>query len=250
MLYDRDLWMKTFYNLDQFESEGLNVPTRWNTMITPGQEGYWIDPHDKAFGDAGKYFMHDPAEAKKLLQAATGNKLPLETEFTWTANGYGPVYAKQVEVMSGMLQDQNDFKFKMQVVDYQSVFRAGYSNAPGTFNGICLTSGRAAANIDLYLFGNFHSKGSKPKFPFKDEAGEALILKQRAELDATKRKQTALELLKYMSSKMYFVPFDGEALDFELKWPFMGNFGVHTSWATPWQEEYTYRWFDDSKKKA
>jgi len=30
----------------------------------------------------------------------------------------------------------------------------------------------------------------------------------------------------------------------------MGNFGAFSSWATPWQEEYTYRWFDESKKKS
>jgi hypothetical protein len=53
-----------------------------------------------------------------------------------------------------------------------------------------------------------------------------------------------------MESKMYFVPFDGEALGFQLYWPFMGNAGVYSSWATPWQEEYTHRWFDDSKKKT
>ena len=160
MLQDRDLWMNTFYNIDKFKADGLDVPTRINTMITPGQEGYWVDPKDKAFGDAAKYFQYNPAEAKKLLQAATGNKLPLEAEFTWTANGYGPVYNRQVEVMAGMLQTAGDFKFKMNQVDYQSVFRAQYSNAPGKFNGICLSTGRAAANIDLYLFGNFHSKGS------------------------------------------------------------------------------------------
>jgi ABC-type transport system substrate-binding protein len=219
-------------------------------MITPGQEGYWVDPKDKAFGDAAKYYQYNPAEAKKLLQAATGNKLPLESDFTWTANGYGPVYNRQVEVMAGMLQTAGDFKFKMNQVDYQSVFRAQYSNAPGNFQGICLSSGRAAANIDLYLFGNFHSKGSKPKFPFKDETAEAMILKQRGELDAAKRKQIALDTLKYESGKMYYVPFDGEALDFQLGWPFMGNYGAYSSWATPWQEEYTYRWYDESKKKA
>jgi ABC-type transport system substrate-binding protein len=250
MLYDRELWMQTFYNTDNFKAEGLDVKTRVNTMITPGQEGYWVDPNDKDFGDPGKYYKYNPAEAKKLLQAATGNKLPLETTFTWTANGYGPIYSRQVEVMAGMLQSAGDFKFKMDVVDYQSVFRAGFSNSPGNFDGLCLTSGRAATNIDLYLFANFHSKGSKPKFNFRDEGAEALILKQRGEIDPAKRKQLQLETLKYMEGKQYFVPFDGEALDFELSWPFMGNTGVYTQWATPWQESYTYRWFDESQKKA
>ena len=77
-----------------------------------------------------------------------------------------------------------------------------------------------------------------------------MILKQRGELDAAKRKQIALDTLKYESGKMYFVPFDGEALDFQLGWPFMGNYGAYSSWATPWQEEYTYRWYDETKKKA
>jgi ABC-type transport system substrate-binding protein len=250
LLQDRDLWMKTFYNTDKFEAEGLSVPSRVNTMITPGWQGFWIDPSDQAFGESRKLYNLNPAEAKKLLQAATGNKLPLETTFTWTANGYGPIYAKQVEVMSGMLQAFGDFKFKMDVVDYQSVFRAGFSNSPGNFDGLCLTTGRAASNIDLYLFANFHSRGSKPKFNFKDDTVENLIVRQRSEPDDTRRKQLQLETLRYMESKMYFVPFDGEALDFELSWPFMGNSGVYDSWGTSWQESYTYRWYDESKKKA
>ena len=32
--------------------------------------------------------------------------------------------------------------------------------------------------------------------------------------------------------------------------PFGQVDSVYSSWATPWQEEYTYRWFDESKKKS
>lgn len=253
MLYDRDLWMETFYNISKFKSEGLEVPARWHTMLPPGFEGYWIDPKDKAFGEAGRFWSHNPADAKKLLQAATGNKLPIETPFTWTSNGYGPIYAQSVEVTRGMFEGSGDFKFKMNEVDYQSVFRSGYSNSPGNFDGICLSTGRSAANMDLYLFGNWHHKGSKVKFNFTDDKAEAMILRQRGELDAVKRKQMALDMLKYVSEKMYFIPYDGEVLDFTMANAYVGNFGAYTSWysnitGSAWQENITHYWQDDSKK--
>jgi peptide/nickel transport system substrate-binding protein len=255
MLYDRDLWMETFYNLAKFKEEGLEVPARWDTMLPPGFEGYWTDPKDKAFGEAGKFWLHDPAEAKKLLLAATGNKPPIEIPFTWTNNGYPPVYARQVDVTRGMFEQYGDFKFKMSEVDYQSVFRPSYSNSPGNFDGICLTTGRSAANMDLYLFGNWHHKGSKVKFNFTDDKAEAMILQQRGELDPPKRKQLVLDMVKYVSQKMYFVPYGGEVLDFTMANPFVGNFGAYTSWysnitGSAWQENITHYWNDESKKRA
>jgi ABC-type transport system substrate-binding protein len=152
-----------------------------------------------------------------------------------------------------MFEEGGDFKFKMSEVDYQSVFRAGYSNSPGNYEGICLTTGRSAANMDLYLFGNWHHKGSKVKFNFTDDKAEAMILQQRGELDPVKRKQMALDMLKYVSGKMYFVPFGGEVLDFTMANGYVGNFGAFTSWysnitGSAWQENITHLWQDDSKK--
>ena len=250
MLQDRDLWMNTFYNLDKFKAEGLDVPTRINTMITPGQEGYWVDPKDKAFGDAGKYFQYNAAEAKKLLQAATGNKLPLEAEFTWTANGYGPVYNRQVEVMAGMLQAGGDFKFKMNQVDYQSVFRAQYSNAPGTYSGICLTIGPRRRQHRPLPVRQLPQQGLEAQVPVQgrhggidDPQAARRVGPGQAQADRPRHAEVHVDqdVLRAVRRRSARLP---------ARLAVHGQLRRLLSWATPWPEEYTYRWFDESKKKS
>src|SRR5690606_10373713 len=66
MLLDRDLYVSTFGNVDQFSSQGLEVPTRWHSAIPCGAEGHWIDPSDESvLGPGAKFYQFDPAEAKK-----------------------------------------------------------------------------------------------------------------------------------------------------------------------------------------
>jgi peptide/nickel transport system substrate-binding protein len=255
MLMDRETWMATFFNLDRFRQDGLDVPYRIMTQVPPGMEGYWIDPSDKAFGPGAKYYQYDPAEAKKMLSAATGGKLPIQMPFTWTSNGYEPVYAKYVEVTRGMLEANGDFKFDMKDLDYQTGFRFDYSNSPGKYDGIILSTGRSAANMDLYLYGNWHHAGSKPKFTDPDVKAEELMAKQRTELDPDKRKAIVLECLAHVSEQMHFTTYGGEVLDFSLAQPYVGNYGAYNSWyPTPYdaswfQEAITYYWYDESKVK-
>ena len=70
MSWDRDLCIDAFYNVDEFEAEGLPVETRWNTDCRATGTGWWLDPQGKDFGPNAKYFKHNVAEAKKLLAAA------------------------------------------------------------------------------------------------------------------------------------------------------------------------------------
>ena len=79
MLLDRDLYISTFGNVDKFKAQGLDISTRWNTVIPSGMDPYWLDPKNQsAFGDGAKYFQYSPAEAKKLLSAA-GFSGPIQT---------------------------------------------------------------------------------------------------------------------------------------------------------------------------
>src|SRR5690606_11837602 len=140
---------------------------------------------------------------------------------------------KYVEVTRGMFEADGFFKFNMRGTDYQTEFRYDYSNAPGTFEGICLSTGRSAANMDLYLFGNWHHEGSKPKFTEPDVKAEELMLKQRTLVDPEERNAVVHELLQHVTEQMHFVPYGGEVLDFELAQAYVGNFGAFESWYTP-----------------
>ena len=53
-----------------FTQEGLEVPSVWHSHIGAGTVGWWVDPKSKEMGDGGKNFVHNVAEAKKLIAAA------------------------------------------------------------------------------------------------------------------------------------------------------------------------------------
>jgi ABC-type oligopeptide transport system substrate-binding subunit len=65
LLIDRELMTDTIGGRDVFTKEGLDVPTRYHTMVGAGWDGYWIDPQDeKKFGPNAKYLITNIAEAK------------------------------------------------------------------------------------------------------------------------------------------------------------------------------------------
>jgi len=119
MSIDRDLWIDTFFNTETFRNQGLPVSTQWNTCVNCNYTGYWLDPKGKDFGDAAKYYKHDVAEAKKLLEAA-GFKNGLDTDAPYiTTAQYGSTFPKELEVIWGMAGDAG-FRPKFSSVDYNT----------------------------------------------------------------------------------------------------------------------------------
>jgi len=235
MLIDRDAMQRAISNADTFEKQGLNVPLRWNSTVSAGDTKYWLNPATKDLGDAALYFSHNPAEAKKMLSAA-GITTPLKTKYTYTTNGYADPYVRQAEILRGMLADSGNFELDVAAVDYQSVFRYGFSDQSAAdvqkLEGIYLPGPRPAPNVDFFLFTAYHSQGSKVKYWPPDSTVDAQILKQRAEADEQKRIGIVHDLQKYLTPKMYSVPYDGQALGFTLTWPWIGNTGAFGAYAT------------------
>jgi ABC-type transport system substrate-binding protein len=72
MLVDRDGFIDAFFQVREFESQGLPMETRWNTHFAAGEPPYWIDPKPaiSKLGEGAAYFKHNPGEAAKLVRAA------------------------------------------------------------------------------------------------------------------------------------------------------------------------------------
>ena len=250
MLLDRDLYVSTFGNVDQFSARGLEVPTRWHSAIPCGMEGYWLDPSDEnALGPGAKFFKFDPAEAKKLL-AAAGHSEAIETTFTYATTSP----QEEAAVLKEMWEQGGDFKLTSNVVDFVNEFRPNYSQAANQHEGIAFSGASGYPDVDGWL-GVYYRDGS-PRAGHVDENGQPdpelnrLILAQRSELDEEKRTALVHEFQKYAATKMYMLNSPGSAPPFQLAWPWLGNFGVFRSNQESWQaaEGWTHYWIDESKR--
>jgi ABC-type transport system substrate-binding protein len=256
MSLDRDLVVRTFGNVDKYEAEGIEVPTRWNSAIYAG-ESFWIDPKDKkVYGEAARFFEHDPAEARKLLTAA-GITPPLQTKYHWPTNTYAPPFDKVREVQHGMWQDSGNFKLEqLTYPNYNTDYQPRFVNTPGQWEGIASTQTAARPEVDVLLYEYFKSSSRRAGHMMPDGKPDAklddLIVKQRGEVDDKKRGALVEEIQRHVSSRMYMMMEPGQALGFTLAWPWLANFGLYRSKAggSQDQEGQIYWWYDAAKKKA
>jgi peptide/nickel transport system substrate-binding protein len=248
MAIDRDLWIETFFNVSKFEAEGLPVRTAWFSHIHPGYPRYYVDPKSSEFGENGKYFKYDVAEAKKLA-AAAGVTRPLEVPLAFqqvSATGQ-----KEAEVLAGFLETAGLFKPTLKALDPDGWLREAHTGG-GTWDG--LTAGiptGGGPDIDQLFSARYISGASQySMFPQPLPKIHDLMVKQRLELDANKREQLIkLEIARTMAAEMPAVPMGGVAEAFDLVWPHLANYGV---FQTPERYEpmdvYPFLWYDASKK--
>ena len=256
MSLDRDLVVDTFGNVDTYAKEGIDVPTRWNSAIYAG-ESYWIDPKDKkVYGDSARFFEFNPAEARKLLQAA-GINPPLETQYHWPSNTYAPPFDRLRQVQHAMWQDSGNFKLEQHIYpNYNTDYQPRFVNTPGQWEGIASTTTAARPELDVLLYEYFKSNNRRAGHVMPDGKPDAklddLVEKQRAEVDEKKRAAIVEDIQRYSSSKMYLMMEPGQALGFNLAWPWLQNFGLYRSKSggSQDQEGQVYWWYDASKKQA
>jgi peptide/nickel transport system substrate-binding protein len=255
MLIDRDQWIDTFGNVSKFRDAGWPVETRWHSHISSGYEGLWLDPRGTELGEGAQYFKYNPAEAKKLL-AAAGHAGGISTDITWIATGqYGTTFPLQAEVFKGMLEAHGDFKLRQNNPDYQTEYLPRYWYIPsgtGDFNGINIGAYTTFFDVDGWLFAYFHSKSNTHNVGLGSQGDprvDQLVEAQRKELDNNRRATIIKDLQRYLASKMYAVPWPGQASSFTLYWPWVGNRGVYRTYIAEVfpQEEGIYWWFDKSK---
>jgi ABC-type transport system substrate-binding protein len=254
---DRDLYIDTFGNVDRFKKEGLEAPTAWHSCFGAGEPS-WIDPKDtKAFGENGKWYKFDPAEAKKLMSAA-GYTAPVETKFTLSGNPGEGTLSRPAEVLAGMWNANRLFNFKMNYVELNSVFRPQYHYNYDHHEGVAVGGGGADyPDPDGNLQVNFKSGQDRTGHLDADGKPDAyldsLIEKQRAETDWNKRLSIFHDFQRHFASKMYFLHQPADALGFQLAQPWFGNWRVYNGQSdsgggSEMQEGGVYYWIDTSKK--
>jgi peptide/nickel transport system substrate-binding protein len=233
MLIDRDLFLEVRDNIGAFQKAGLPTEQRWSTLLPPGEEPYWLDPLGSNFGANAKYFKYDPAEAKRLVQAA-GLGVIEQPITVISSPEPGQGYRDDADVLNGMWQATGDFKLQANPVDFFTVFqpRYGVNNPRRDFEGkggMALGVSADSADPDglLTMFyapggGNYRLDADYPK----DATWDSLIEAQRKEFDQTRRTALLQDLQRHAAAKAYTLHRPGYGLGFTLTQPWVMNVGA------------------------
>jgi ABC-type transport system substrate-binding protein len=259
MAVDRDLYLDTFGNVGKFKSEGLQVETGWNTATAPSDyKGWWVDPKSSAFGENSKYFKYDVAEAKKLMAAAGfGSGVTINSNQIGSTD-YGPLYARQIEVLEGMAGEIG-FKFDKKIFGYTTDWNPTIRDSKGFFEGIAYRLTPIPSEPGDALYAQYNKAGSfyygydadgkgvsSATGPFAGDAtAEDMTIKIRGEFDAAKRTALGADLTKYLGKQQYFWRAMGSATGLNVAWPVLRNFSVFNglSWGYLWQRY----WIDETQ---
>ena len=76
------------------------------------------------------------------------------------------------------------------------------------------------------------------------------MTKQRGEADLQKRAAIIKDIQRYAATKMYVIHNAGDAVGFDLAWPWLANWNVYRAGTggAPWQETMYNQWIDATQK--
>jgi peptide/nickel transport system substrate-binding protein len=245
MMLERDLVVETFYNVKQFRDSGLPVELYWHSHIAAGLPE-WLNPKGTELGEGARFFQHNAAEAKKLIEAA-GLKTPVEAPFGYFSDRAADE-AKTNEVLGAMMSEGGVFKITMDPLLYDSSWRVARQSAGNGFTG--LVAHRAAIlSADVILTQKYTPNGRNAVSTKPTPGVTDLVLKQKTEFDAKKRTAIIQEIQKQLAMEWPDISWPGTAPAFTLRWPWLANDGVFVE-GNPSARSFVFAWYDASKKTA
>ncbi len=210
MACDRDGLTDLVYNNNKLKAAGLKTNDSWNNLIGSGWGRFWLDPQSPAAGPDAGVFKYNPAEAKKLLEAAGyTNSKPFEVTYQYTANRYGKSFNDAAEAVLNFLTALGgQVKLTTDVQDYNSKYIT--QTFLGNFKGVAFgleTGFGEVGNYPIRLFTDNQFNHGK----VKDPVLEKFALDQRIEQNDEKRVALYHEAQKYHHKKMWYIPLQNGA---------------------------------------
>ena len=234
--FDRDLYVTAAYNTDLFAKEGLTVQEWWEGSFGMSTyEGWLLDPKStKDYGDKQKNFVFDPAEAKKLVEAA-GFKTPFEYVQNYsdeTPTSFGPPIYRRTDILMNMLDENGVFKMRRRPLEWATEWTPQIRTSLGNFNGASWGPDTSfnLADPTAAAFYIYNPKGGY--FEGGDATLEEMTIRARREFDDAKRKEIIKEIQRYDAGKMFNQKI-AVAGGFRLIWPAVRNafvFKGGTNW--------------------
>jgi peptide/nickel transport system substrate-binding protein len=222
MVIDRDTLIEAVYNTNVWTDRGLDVPLIWDGHLS--SNGFtWIDPKSEEMGPGAKWFQYNPAEAKKLMDAAGYNNK--ELIFVLRA-AFGPT--NLAEVISEMLRN-GGFNIRNQAIEAND-WRQIKLDGPTRYEGFFWHTANSF-NDDGYLVAKYTPSGRDRATDKAIPGITDKILALRKEFDQKRKAEMLRDVQRDLADYMPDIPIVSTqpTLDFQLIWPWMRN----TAWTVP-----------------
>jgi ABC-type transport system substrate-binding protein len=228
MVIDRDALIEAVYNTNVWTDRGLDVPLIWDGHMS-SNAATWIDPKSDDLGAGAKWFQYNPAEAKKLMDAAGYNNK--ELTFVLRA-AFGPT--NLAEVISEMLRT-GGFNIKNQAIEAND-WRQIKLDGPTRYDGFFWHTANSF-NDDGYLVAKYTPTGRDRATDKAIPSVTDQILALRKEFDQKKKVEMLKQVQRDLADFMPDIPIVSTqpTLDFQLTWPWLRN----TSWTVPGFDQAT-----------
>jgi peptide/nickel transport system substrate-binding protein len=242
MMLDRDLLIETFENVAEFRDAGLPTRMYWHSHLAAGLPE-WLDPQGTGLGEGAKYFQHNPAEARKLVQA-TGLPMPISEKFGYFTD-MAPAEGRQWETMRQMINEGGIFNLEALSLAYDTTWRQARQSFGMGYTGV--TGVRASAlSADLITTQKYTPSGANGVSTKPTPIVTDLVLKQKSEIDPKKRTEIFHEIQRALALEWPDVPIAGTAAGFTLHWPWLKNHNVFIE-GNASAKSYVYAWYDKAE---
>ncbi len=202
-------------NRDAFESSGIPIEIGIMTHMTRRHPSYWLDPEAGELGSASQNYLHNPAEAKKLITAAGYNSA---ISLPYYISGTGAVETDDQLVIDSLTASG------VFVVDVKQTPRNDYRiniNVNRDYTGT-QSPNSGEGDFDYTWFNDYWS-GRVGGTSFPDPALDRLLQAQRREMDFERRGELVRETQLYLAQKFYVNPAHHVFTTFSIRWPWVHN---------------------------
>jgi peptide/nickel transport system substrate-binding protein len=228
MALDRDALSKSL-----FDGQTKQV------VFMPSYMGKWALEVKDMPADAQQYYKYNPAETKKLLEAAGQTNLQLKVAYYTPTE---PVRQKIAESVNNMLNAAG-IKTTIVVIDFEKDYiDAGKGYRQGYFPKDTVVSANAPvySDADEYLFSYFHSTSTTNQEMIKDPDLDKMIEHERTLVNEDERLQAVKDATVYIAQKMYTISTVGSYQWFYIN-PRIQNYQHSQEIARP-EETYPKAW--------
>ena len=229
---DREAMGKAIYN-NKYEK----------VVIIPAYQGKQSLKVDELPADLKQWYAYNPAESKKLLEAAGQANTTFKFIYIQgSPTGFGEIYKAHAEMAANML---NQVGIKTQLIqhDYNKDFIAGGKGSrQGNFAPDEMVFGAIGnfTDADEFLYSYFHSKSLSNQEKLNDPQFDAMVDKSRTIVNDAERLKASRDIQQYLAEKMY-APSTAGPYDFRLVQPWVRDYNFSNSLGV-YTETYAKLW--------